>query len=102
MKILREVLEQFSMKDIAKVWKMAMEATDPTVNYELDDIEKRNIEMGLVQLQEAWSSTSTLFGSLSESIESYEEVFRTKGEKKKALRLVAEAKEEVDSLLDEE
>lgn len=99
--LLREVLEQFSMKDIAKVWRMALDATDPTVEYELDEIEERNISMGLVQLQEAWSSTSTLYGSLSESIESYEEVFRTKGEKKKALRLVAEAKAEVDSILEE-
>lgn len=101
MKILREVLEQFSMKDIAKVWKMALEATDPTVNYELDDIEKRNIEMGLIQLQEAWSSTSTLYGSLSDSIESYEEIFRTKGEKKKAMRLLEEVKAEADDLLEE-
>lgn len=98
-KVLDFVFRQFSLKEIAKVWRMALDATEPNANYELDDIEERNIEQGIVQLQDAWSGTDGLYGATMESVNDFNEVFRTKGEMKKAMREIAEAKAEVDRLL---
>ena len=98
-KVLDFVFGQFSMKEIAKVWKQAMEATEPNANYDLGEIEERNIEQGITQLQEAWSATDGLYGATMDSVKDFDEVFRTKGEMKKAMREIAEAKAEVDRQL---
>lgn len=98
-KVLDFVFGRFSMKEIAKVWRQAMEATEPNANYELEEIEDRNIEQGIIQLQEAWSATDGLYGATMDSVKDFDEVFRTKGEMKKAMREIAEAKAEVDRLL---
>lgn len=103
MKIPRRVLDfvfgKFSMKEIAKVWRQALEATAPNAIYELESIEERNIKQGILQLQEAWSATDGLYGATMDSVKDFDEVFRTKGEMKKAMREIAEAKAEVDRLL---
>jgi hypothetical protein len=98
-KVLDFVFGRFSMKEIAKVWRQAMEATEPNANYELEGIEERNIEQGIIQLQEAWSTTDGLYGATMDSVKDFDEVFRTKGEMKKAMREIAEAKAEVDRQL---
>ena len=67
--------------------------------YDLDDIESRNIEMGLRQLCEGWIDTNTIFGSTMAAVEEYGEVFRTKGEQKKAMREIAEVKADTDAQL---
>lgn len=98
-KVLDFVFGRFSMKEIAKVWRQAMEATEPNANYELEGIEERNIEQGIIQLQEAWSTTDGLYGATMDSVKDFDDVFRTKGEMKKAMREIAEAKAEVDRQL---
>lgn len=87
----RRIFSQFSVREVAKAWMRALQATDPlTDTYELDHTEERNIEMGLEQLEEAWLSTDTMYESTAGSIEDYDDVFRTKGEQKKALREIGE------------
>lgn len=97
--ILEYVFGGFSMKEIAKVWRQALDATEPKANYKLEEIEERNIEMGIVQLEEAWAGTEGMYGATMESVKDFDEVFRTRGEMKKAMREIAEAKAEVEKQL---
>ena len=90
--IVRKVFGQFSLKHIAKKWGDAMVALSPDSDYPLQDSEKRNIELGLDQLFEAWMSLDTMYDSVSDTVEDYGEVFRTKGEQKKAMREIADIK----------
>lgn len=93
--ILRHVFAPFSLKTIEKLWMDAMDALDPNANsYELDATESKNIEYGLQQLSESWMSLRTLYDSVYDSTEDYSEIFRTKGEQKKALRQIAELRSE--------
>lgn len=89
--LLQEIFGQLNIASIEKKWDRALTMLEPkTEGYDLTELEQRNIQQGLDQLQEEWTSAATITGSLTESIEAYEEVFRTKGEQKKALRQVAE------------
>lgn len=84
----------FSLKDVAKVWSTALDATEPSADYELEDLEERNISQGIIQLQEAWTKPDEMYGATMASVQDFDEVFRTKGEMKKALREIAEYKAE--------
>lgn len=66
----------------------------PEAEFELEPTEKRNIEMGLTQLCEAWIDPALLYDSTMESVEDYDEVFRTRGYQKKAMCEIAEVREE--------
>ena len=95
--LLDKVFGQFSLAGINKTWMEAMKALAPdTDGYDLDDIEARNIEMGLQQLCENWVNTDLMFDSTMAAVEEFGEVFRTKGEQKKAMREIAEVKAEID------
>jgi len=93
-KIVREVFGQFSLKTFSERWRRALLMLSPDTEFELDSTEKRNIEMGLTQLCEAWLDPSLLYNSTMESVEDYDEVFRTRGYQKKALREIAEVRDE--------
>lgn len=98
--ILQKVFGQFSLKPISKTWMEALTALAPeTDDYELEHIEERNIDMGLKQLCEAWIDTDLIFGSTMAAVEEYQEVFRTKGEQKKAMREIATVRDETNSNL---
>jgi arsenate reductase-like glutaredoxin family protein len=63
-----------------------------TLNYTLDPVEDKNIEMGIVQLAETWVNPDYIYDSISDTLPEYEEIFRTKGEMKKALRNIEEVR----------
>lgn len=89
--ILHVIFGQLNIKHIADAWDKALNMLAPeTEHYELSDLEKRNIQNGLDQLMEEWSGANTLTDSITESTEAFGEIFRTKGEQKKALRMLAE------------
>ena len=89
------VFHVFNLKPVADIWRKAMEATEPKiVNCQLSEIDDRNIQMGIIQLEDAWNDTNTLFDMAAGAIEDFAELFRTKGEWKKALRIIKEAKQE--------
>lgn len=97
LRIFEHVFGQFSLENIAKTWKNAMCALGgKSIDFKLDDIEERNIELGLIQLQEAWLDTDILYDSLFDAVDDYGEVFRTKGEQKKALKEIVNIKQETD------
>jgi hypothetical protein len=92
--LLEAIFGQLNIAVIEKRWDDALVLLEPlTATYDLTELEQKNIQLGLDQLQDEWTSVATLTGSLTESIEAYGEVFRTQGEQKKALRQVAEMRD---------
>ena len=61
----------------------------------MDSTEDKNIENGLVQLLEIWSNPENYYDATMNTIPEYDEIFRTKGEMKKAMRNIAEVKQVV-------
>lgn len=81
--IMDRIFGQFNLKEIARVWCRALEDTDPAADgYELEKLEERNIEVGIQQLEEAWSNPTTLYKATINSVDDYAEIFRTKMEAK--------------------
>ena len=93
------VFSQFSLEPVRKRWNDAMLLLSPHVDYTISGMEERNIVHGLEQLQEAWTDTSVLYDSASETVAEYEEVFRTPGEQKKVMREIAGIKAETEANL---
>lgn len=93
------VFSQFSLEPVRKRWNDAMLSLSPHVDYTISGMEERNIVHGLEQLQEAWTNTSVLYDSASETVAEYDEVFRTPGEQKKVMREIANIKEETEANL---
>lgn len=92
---LNNVFQFFNLRPVADIWRTALDATEPKAcGYELDEMEDRNIQMGIEQLEEAWNNTDTIFDMAAGATEDFAEMFRTKGEWKKALRVIKEAKVE--------
>ena len=93
--LLDAIFGDLNISAVEKRWDMALMMLEPfTGTFELTEQEQRNIQLGLDQLQEEWTSCATLRGALIETTDAYEEVFRTKGEMKKALRLIEDIREE--------
>ena len=93
--LLDAIFGDLKINEIEKRWDRALMMLEPfTETYDLTELEQKNIQLGLDQLQEEWTSCATLRGALSETTEAYEEVFRTKGEMKKALRFIEAIREE--------
>lgn len=93
--ILTALFESLAMKVVTERWNRALELLEPwTCGYVLDEVEERNIQLGVVQLSERLTSMATMTNALSEATEAYDDVFRTRGEQKKALRQIAEMREE--------
>jgi hypothetical protein len=93
--ILTSLFEPLAMRAVTERWNRAMGMMEPwTCGYVLDESEERNIQLGVVQLSELLTGMDTMTDALSETAEAYDDVFRTKGEQKKALRKIAEMREE--------
>jgi succinate dehydrogenase/fumarate reductase flavoprotein subunit len=87
----RNLFKDFSLHRVREAWTRALDMTEP-LHYELDEVEKRNINLGIVQLAETWANPDYMYDSVSESLPDYAEIFRTKGEMKKALRNIEEVR----------
>ena len=92
--MVRGVFGQFSLKTVSERWRRALMMLAPETEFKLESTEKRNIELGLTQLCEAWLDPSLLYNSTMQSVEDYDEIFRTHGYQKKALREIAEVRDE--------
>lgn len=88
------MFSQFSLKHVSEAWRKALMMLSPESQYELSSLERRNIELGLTQLCEAWLDPSLLYNSTMQSVEDYKEIFRTAGEHKKTLREIAVVRDE--------
>lgn len=98
--LVRYVFGGFSLQRVSRAWRRALVLLEPgTDGIDLSESERRNIELGLEQLCEAWVQPSLLYDSTFENVGDYEEVFRTKGEQKKCLREIAEVREATEKEL---
>lgn len=69
------------------------------MKYTLEPIERRNIQMGLDQLAREWTSPTLLYDSVLDSVEDYDEVFRTPGYQAKAMRELTEIRDQTNDEL---
>lgn len=93
--LLEYVFGQFSLKHIAKEWYRAMMTLAPeTEPVKPSELEEKNIDLGIRQLQEAWLNHDLLYESTQETVADYDEVFSTKGHQKKVLREIGEIRED--------
>ena len=53
------------------------------------------LKMGLLQILDIWANPENFYDSTMEVIPAYDDIFRTKGEMKKALRNISEVREAV-------
>jgi len=96
MSLMRDIFKFFSLRKVADIWKNALNMTAPdTQNYELDEVEDKNIAQGIMQLEMQWSDPKMIYGSAFTATEDFEEIFRTKGEWKKAMREIGEVKNSI-------
>lgn len=94
--IMQKIFKYFNLRKIADCWKKALYLTDPqTETYDLEPIEEQNISQGILQLEKEWSDPKMLYGSAFTATEDFEEIFRTKGEWKKAMREIGEVRNSV-------
>ena len=85
------VFRQFCFTPIAESWRKAIGTICPKcVKIEPSELESKNLDLGITQLAEAWTNIATMFNSVKQAAEDYDEVFRTKGEQKKTLRELSE------------
>jgi len=102
-RLLERLFGQFSLARVAKLWREALIALCPgTDDITPSELDERNIEHGLTQLTEAWIDPTTLYNATMDTVEEYQEVFRTKGEMKKSLREIAEVRDETMRELENE
>lgn len=84
---IKRTFEPFCMKDISNAWYRAINMLEPkTEEYELEPSEERNIQLGLIQLEEEWASYENFYESAIESVKEYDEVFKSAKEQKKAVK----------------
>ena len=94
-KMLDHVFGQFSLAHVSAIWRKALIALCPgTEEITPSPTDDRNIELGLEDLTKAWIDPTMLYNSAMDTVEEYQEVFRTKGEQKKSLREIAEVRAE--------
>lgn len=100
---LENLWKAFSPKRPAETWRKAMLLMAPECDgYKLDSDEERNIAYGLDQLRELWISTDLPFDATIQAVDDYsDDIFATKGYAKKAMRELAEMREDAIKDLEE-
>lgn len=91
-RIVELLYSQFSLEKVEKAWSKAA-CGICTKAYELEDIETRNIEISIKDISDIFSDEDNMLVAVRNSVENMEELFRTKGEMKKMLRMISEAYE---------
>lgn len=93
--VVRVVFAKLSMQRVSDAWDKAMSTLEPRVlNPVYTEFEKKNIQHALDDLEDQWTLTENLVGALCDTTEAFDEIFRTKGEQKKAMRLIASLKDD--------
>lgn len=87
----------FNLHRLHECWARAMTLIVP--DFPLDEVEEKNLRMSVEQLYEIIADIPEMYEGIGKSAEAYQEVFRTKGEWKKALREIREETNETKELL---
>lgn len=101
---IERIYKPFSPQRMSIAWQCALKYLSPEADtYKLDDQETRNIALGLDQLRELWISTDLPFDATIQAVDDYsDDIFATKGYAKKAMRELAEMREDAIRDLEEQ
>ena len=101
---IERIYKPFSPQRMSIAWQRALKYLSPEADgYKLDDQETRNIALGLDQLRELWISTDLPFDATIQAVDDYsDDIFATKGYAKKAMRELAEMREDAIRDLEEQ
>lgn len=84
-------------------WRYALYTLEPLVKNDIEDkASMDNIELGIQQLYDAWTSPEGLYGVTAETIEDYDEIFAGKSVVKRAVREVTGLKKTIEDALERE
>jgi len=97
--LLTTVFHQFRLTRMKSAWHQAMLMMAPDTVFDLEYVEKRNIEVGLMQLCDAWSNPKLMYESTMDSVEDYDEVFATRGFQQKSLRELADIRDKTEEAI---
>lgn len=84
---LHKIYEVFNMQQVATAWHKACHALAPeTQGYFLEEMEEKNIAIGLNQLRELWVSPDLPFDATIAAVEDYQdEIFKSKRQARKSI-----------------
>lgn len=101
---IERIYKAFSPQRMSLAWQRALKALSPEADtYKLDDCETRNIALGLNQLRELWISTDLPFDATIQAVDDYsDDIFSTRGHARKAMRELAEMREDAIRDLEEQ
>lgn len=85
--------DQFSLARVATAWERAVVSLSPE-HYPLTDMEVKNVMLSVRDISDTFAKQDNMLQAVMESVERNEELFRTKGEMKKVLRICIEELEE--------
>lgn len=96
MEQIRKIYAPFNIARISTAWRRALtEMTPETSTYDLDDQDERNVALGVEQLEELWVNPELPFDATIQAVEDFsDDIFRTKGYAKKAMRELSEMRNE--------
>lgn len=89
-----QVYRCFDLREVADFWEKCVNDLCPE-KFDLDELERKNIIAGYIQLEEQWMNENTIYDSRIKTAEDYADIFRTNGEMKKAMRQFAEMRDKV-------
>lgn len=97
-RIIDVVFRQLSIHDVTKSWQTALLLTNPEVmEYELDEIEERNIMHGIQQLEHEWAKPEIMIGSIYQAVKDYAENFSDKKTHKSVMKRILEIKRNTEN-----
>lgn len=78
---LATAFDMFSLRNVLKLWGDACDAAFPDASFtKFSELDQKNVYIGLTQIGESWSEGKQIFGDMKRTtIETGEDVFRTKG-----------------------
>ena len=91
------IFKGFSLKHIADAWTKAMHTLDNTV-YILNEHESNNIEIGVRQLQEAWTDPYLISRSLRKTTDDFSDYFKNKRALKEVYKGIDEINQRIINL----
>lgn len=87
--IIQRNYEQFSLNNVAMALEKAVHALC-SEEYALDEQEERNIQLSIKDIADTFAKQENMLEAVIDTIHNNEEIFRTKGEMKKVLRICTE------------
>lgn len=88
-----------SLTKVYKQWLSAAKTLYADLEVSIDNIESSNIVNGIEDLTNRWTSRSIIFDSITDVFQNYDEVWRTPGEQKRALKIVRELIDQMNDLV---